>query len=60
MVHGRSLVTQQPLSAPSRWRLQSAPPLRFEPQLRSTLRQRTLDLPVDRDPRTRALGRQWR
>jgi transglutaminase-like putative cysteine protease len=60
LLHGRSLVTQQPLSAPSRWQLQSAPPQRFEPQLRDTLRQRALVLPPDFDPRTRALGRQWR
>ncbi|AKC85728.1 transglutaminase TgpA family protein [Pseudoxanthomonas suwonensis] len=59
-LHGLSLVTPRPLSAPSRWQLQSAPPTRFEPQLRELVRQRALALPPDRDPRTHALARQWR
>jgi len=58
--HGASLVTQRTLSAPSRWRLQSAPPVRFEAQLRPTIRQRALQLPPGYNPRTLALGRQWR
>jgi transglutaminase-like putative cysteine protease len=60
LLHGRSLFTRRPLSAPSRWQLQSAPPQRFEPQLRTILRQRALALPQGFDPRTLALGRQWR
>jgi len=59
-LHGASLTTMQTLSGPTRWQLQSAPPLRFEPELRAILRQRALALPPDHDPRTRALGRQWR
>ncbi|MBO9716301.1 MAG: DUF3488 domain-containing transglutaminase family protein [Pseudoxanthomonas sp.] len=60
LTHGRSLVARQRLSAASRWQLQSAPPLRFEPQLGAGLRQRTLALPDGYDPRARALARQWR
>ncbi|WP_051412600.1 DUF3488 and transglutaminase-like domain-containing protein [Pseudoxanthomonas sp. J35] len=58
--HGGGLRTDRPLAAPSRWRLQSAPPRRFETELRPILRQHALALPRDRDPRTRALAAQWR
>ncbi|WP_372012827.1 transglutaminase TgpA family protein [Pseudoxanthomonas sp. 10H] len=60
LTHGGSLVTGQSLSAPSRWLLQSAAPVVFEPDLRRTLRERALALPDGFDPRTRALARQWR
>ena len=60
MGHDFSLNTTRALSSPSRWQLQSAPPEVFDPQLRPTLRQRALALPDGYDPRTRALGRQWR
>ena len=55
-----ALTTARPLSAPSRWQLRSAPPRVVEPELRPTLRTLALSLPEGRDPRTRALARQWR
>ena len=60
VLHGASLETLRTMSGPTRWQLQSAAPQRFEPQLRALVRQRALALPPDHDPRTRALGRQWR
>ena len=48
------------LSATTRWRLRSAPPLQFEDTLNPVLRQQALALPSDRNPRTLALARQWR
>ncbi len=56
--HG--LYTPRPLSALTRWRLHSAPPAAFEPRLHRTLRQIALELPPGYNPRTLALGRQWR
>ncbi len=60
MGHDLSLSTLRPLSSLSRWTLQSAAPEVFDPELRPLLRQRALALPEGYDPRTRALGRQWR
>ena len=54
------LFATQPLTRVSRWRLQSAPPARFEAQLKRTLRQAALQLPDGYNPRTLALARQWR
>ncbi len=54
------LYTARPLSALTRWRLRSSPPLRFEPQLKGMLRQRALALPPGFNPRTVALAAQWR
>ena len=54
------LRSERPLHALSRWRMQSAPPLQFEPELRQTLRSVALALPPGFNPRTLALGRQWR
>ncbi|MFT4256868.1 MAG: DUF3488 and transglutaminase-like domain-containing protein [Pseudoxanthomonas sp.] len=54
------LFSPRPLSAPTRWRMQSAPPQSFQPELPITLRQRALALPPGRNPRTLALARQWR
>ncbi|MGO1068359.1 transglutaminase TgpA family protein [Lysobacter sp. CA199] len=48
------------LSALSRWHLRSSPPAAYEPQLRAVLRRAALDLPQNYNPRTVALGRQWR
>ncbi|MCR6684980.1 DUF3488 and transglutaminase-like domain-containing protein [Pseudoxanthomonas sp.] len=56
----RSLTADKPLDSASRWRLRSSPPAAFEPQLRPTLRTVALDLPPGMNPRTLALGRQWR
>lgn len=44
----------------SRWRMRSAPPAAFEAELPPTLRARALALPRGYNPRTVALGRQWR
>ncbi|MDE2406628.1 MAG: DUF3488 domain-containing transglutaminase family protein [Xanthomonadaceae bacterium] len=44
----------------SRWRMHSAPAAALEPVLPAPLRARALALPVGYNPRTLALGRQWR
>ncbi len=44
----------------SRWRMRSAPPAAFEAELPPPLRARALTLPRGYNPRTVALGRQWR
>ena len=44
----------------SRWRMRSAPPAAFETDLPPPLRARALALPRGYNPRTVALGRQWR
>lgn len=44
----------------SRWLLHSAPPASFEAELPDWLRRRALALPSGFNPRTLALGRQWR
>ncbi len=49
-----------PINNISRWRMQSAMPLAVEPDLPDILRQRALALPQGFNPRTVALGRQWR
>jgi transglutaminase-like putative cysteine protease len=54
------LYASRPLSALTRWRLQSSPPVVFEPELQSMLRQRALELPGGYNPRTLALATQWR
>ena len=54
------LYVAQPLSAVTRWRIQSAPPTAFEPTLKHTLRSMALALPDGYNPRTLALGQQWR
>jgi transglutaminase-like putative cysteine protease len=54
------LYATRPLSSLTRWRLQSSPPVVFEPELQSTLRQRALELPGGYNPRTLALATQWR
>lgn len=54
------LRSARPLHALSRWRMQSSPPVAFEPELRRTLRGAALMLPPGFNPRTIALGRQWR
>lgn len=44
----------------SRWRMRSAPATAVEPELHPTLRNLALRLPWGFNPRTVALGRQWR
>lgn len=54
------LYAERPLSALTRWRVRSAAPIAFEPQLKMLLRQSALRLPDGYNPRTLALARQWR
>lgn len=52
--------SETPLNNVTRWRMRSAPPVAAEPRLPAMLRQRALELPPGYNPRTLALGRQWR
>ena len=54
------LYASRPLSGLTRWRMHSAPPLAFEPDLRPYLRHMALRLPDGYNPRTVALAGQWR
>ena len=60
LTHGYQLVAPDDLSDVTRWRLHSAPPAAFEPRLSPALRALGLRLPEGFNPRTVALGRQWR
>lgn len=55
-----SLRSERPLASLSRWRLHSAPPLRFDSTLSPYLRRATLQLPAGFNPRTATLAQQWR
>ncbi len=55
-----SLSTPQPLTALSRWRMQSSAASAFQAELPAPLRQQALQLPAGFNPRTLALARQWR
>ena len=55
-----SLGSTRPLTALSRWRLRSTAYRQFQPELPAPLRQQALHLPAGFNPRTLALGRQWR
>lgn len=55
-----SATTRTPLNNVSRWRMRSAPPRSAEANLPLMLRERALRLPEGFNPRTLALGRQWR
>src|SRR5690606_10367855 len=55
-----SLGSTRPLTALSRWRLQSTAYRQFQPELPAPLRQQALHLPAGFNPRTLALGSQWR
>ncbi|MGV8943270.1 transglutaminase family protein [Thermomonas sp.] len=55
-----SVYAPNPLNNVTRWRMQSAVPIAAEPDLFRDLRQRALALPQGFNPRTLALGRQWR
>lgn len=48
------------LNGVTRWRMRSAAPVAVEPDLPAMLRQRALELPTGFNPRTLAMGRQWR
>jgi transglutaminase-like putative cysteine protease len=54
------LNAQRPLSALTRWRLQSQAVAAFDPQPRPQVLRQALRLPPGFNPRTLALGRQWR
>jgi transglutaminase-like putative cysteine protease len=56
--HG--LYVRRPLVSTTRWRMEAAPVAEYESALRITLRQRALELPDGFNPRTVALGREWR
>lgn len=55
-----ALYSPRPLATLTRWRLRSAPPLRFQPKLGNVLRQAALALPPGFNPRSVAMARQWR
>lgn len=55
-----SLHSRAPLTSLTRWRMQSAPPVRHEPKLKLLLRQAALQLPEGFNPRALALAAQWR
>ena len=55
-----SVAARLPQYNVSRWRLQSAPAAAAEAELPRMLRERALRLPAGFNPRTLALGRQWR
>ena len=54
------LHVRRPLASLTRWRMRSAPPSAYEPELKATLRRLALRLPAGFDPRTHALARAWR
>src|SRR5690606_39380136 len=58
--HAHDLRAPRPLNALTRWHMQSAAPVAYEAQLSPFLRERALRLPSGYNPRTLALGRQWR
>ncbi len=58
--HDYELFAPRPLSALTRWRMQSSPPRTFEPDLPLTLRQAALALPQGYNPRTETLAQRWR
>jgi len=55
-----ALQAYRPLSAMTRWRVQSAPPARYEADLSPDVRRYALRLPTGFNPRTIALAHQWR
>lgn len=57
---GMNAETRTPIDRILRYEASSAPPARFEAELRPTLRQTALQLPDGFNPRTRALAAQWR
>lgn len=54
------LFVREPLSNVSRWHMRGAPASSVEPNLPASIRQIALALPAGHNPRTVALGRQWR
>lgn len=58
--HDHILSVRRPLTSTTRWRMSSAAPEVFEPELRGLVRAAALQLPDGFNPRTAALARQWR
>jgi transglutaminase-like putative cysteine protease len=54
------LYAGKPLGTLTRWRMRSSPPAAFDAHLMPMLRRMNLQLPAGYNPRTLALGRQWR
>ncbi len=54
------LLSHQPLTGLTRWRLASSPPQAFEANLPPALRRAALQLPRGYNPRTLTLGQKWR
>ena len=55
-----SVYSERPLDNVTRWRMRSAAPVAVDAELPAILRKHALDLPHGFNPRTLALGRQWR
>ena len=60
MTGDHSLRTGRPLASLTRWRMTSAPPVRFQTTLSEPMRRRALAVPAGYDRRTVALGRELR
>src|SRR5690606_6486048 len=58
--YDHTLATRRPLTSVTRWRMTSAAPTTFEPELRPLLHSAALRLPDGFNPRTHALAQQWR
>jgi transglutaminase-like putative cysteine protease len=58
--HDYGLAVDRPLTELRRWQMHSAAPATFETALSPALRSAALRLPPGLNPRTLALGRQWR
>ncbi|MEN1958180.1 DUF3488 and transglutaminase-like domain-containing protein [Luteimonas sp. MJ145] len=58
--YDHTLATRRPLTSVTRWRMTSAAPTTFEPELRPILHSAALRLPDGFNPRTHALAEQWR
>jgi len=55
-----TLFSQKDLTTPTQWQLRSAPVQQFQTELPPRLRELSLYLPENFNPRTLALGQQWR
>lgn len=60
IAHDYSVYSSQPLNGVTRWRMRSVAAAAAEPELPAPLRRRALELPRGFNPRTVALGLQWR
>src|SRR5690606_13651276 len=60
LAYDYGMSARQPLNQLKRWRMRSSAPETFEPDLRPMLRRLALRLPEGFNPRTLALGLEWR